>query len=375
METNKRLKYIDNACLFVIMLVVVLQLSLTYGGSGSWYYTESRMQSGSTATFFRFFQTFLQSFSMGFLFLIAGYFVPQSYERKGFAAFLKCRALHLGIPVLLYMLVIDPALRYALLDEHNGFFTYYLDNIVTLRFLSGSGPLWFALALLVFSCVYAVSRRFTDHKRRRLFKSVSPGFAELALLVLIIGLLTFLLRIPFPCGTVVFGIPLSYFAQYIVLFIAGLLAYRYDLFNRLSHSCIGLLYTLPLWGPGVWVALMMAVQGFWRSNYALLDGGGWWQSLIFALWEAFTAVAMCAGLLVLFRDYAGNQTRLTQEMSKSAGVVYVIYAPIVTVIALLFQTVGWAPFAKFVAMIPVCLTACFVVSYLLTKVSLYKRLL
>jgi fucose 4-O-acetylase-like acetyltransferase len=80
MDANKRLLYIDNTRLFVIILVVVMHLSLTYSGSGGWYYTESRLLSGSEGTFFSFLQAFMQAFFMGLLFLIAGYFVPGAYD-------------------------------------------------------------------------------------------------------------------------------------------------------------------------------------------------------------------------------------------------------------------------------------------------------
>ncbi len=375
MEAQKRLLYIDNIRFFVIMLVVVMQLSFTYGGSGSWYYTEGRLLSGGEESFFSFFQTFLQSFFMGFLFLIAGYFVPGSYDRKGFKLFLEGRALRLGIPALLFMLVFDPVIRYALLDDRTSFGAFYADNITSLRFISGSGPLWFALALLVFSLIYAVSRRLMGKTWGSSSKNVSPNAAVLAILILAVALLTFLIRIPFPVGTGVLGMPLWYFAQYIVLFIAGILAYRYDLFSQLSRGCTGLLYTWPLWGPGVWVALMMAVQGFWRGNYALLDGGGTWQSLVFALWESFSAVAMCAGLLVLFRDYLNAQNRLARAMSGSAFAVYMFHAPVIVGVTLLFQPVDWPPFVKFAAMIPICLVTCFAVSYALTKVPVLKKIL
>ena len=352
-----------------------MQLSVTYSGMGSWYYTEGRILSGNEETFFSFTQTFLQSFFMGFLFLIAGYFVPGAYDRKGFGLFLKDRAIRLGIPALLFMLVIDPLIRYALLDSRPGFGSFYAENLTSLRILSGSGPLWFALALLAFTVIYAVARRLTGKTWGACSGWMTPDAAVLAALVLVITLFTFLLRIPFPIAASVFNMPLCYFAQYIVLFIAGILAYRCDLFSRLSRSCMGLLYTAPLWGPGVWTAMMMACQGFWRSDYALLSGGGTWQSAVFALWESFTAVAMSAGLLVLFREYFSTQNRLTQALSDSAFAVYVFHAPVIVAVTLLFQPVDWPPFSKFAAMAAVCLHICFAVSYALTKMPLLKKIL
>ncbi len=49
---------------------------------------------------------------MGLLFGIAGYFARASIERKGPAGFLRERAFRLGLPLLLYMLVVGPATQY-----------------------------------------------------------------------------------------------------------------------------------------------------------------------------------------------------------------------------------------------------------------------
>lgn len=375
MGANKRLLYIDNIRLFVIILVVVMHLSVTYSNMGSWYYTEGRFLSSGEESFFSFLQTFLQAFFMGFLFLIAGYFVPGAYDRKGFAVFLRDRAIRLGIPALLFMLVVDPVIHYVLLDDRTGFVAFYADNIVSLRFLSGSGPLWFALALLAFNVIYALLRRITGKTWCSTSKKIVPNAAVLVMLVLAIALLAFLIRIPFPIITSVSNMMLSFFAQYIILFIVGIIAYRCDLFEKLSRSYMGLLYTSPLWALGVWVALMMAAQAFWRSDYALFNGGGTWQSLIFALWESFTAVAMDVGLLVLFREYFNEQNRLTRALSSSTFSVYVFHTPIVVAITLLFQPVEWPPFIKFAVMVPVCLPVCFALSYALTKVPLLKKIL
>ena len=61
-----------------------------------------------TALFFGLYQSFLQAFFMALLFFIAGYFAAAAYDRKGFAPFVRDRLLRLGVPTLVYMLVIGP---------------------------------------------------------------------------------------------------------------------------------------------------------------------------------------------------------------------------------------------------------------------------
>jgi fucose 4-O-acetylase-like acetyltransferase len=45
---------------------------------------------------------------MGFFFLISGYFVPRSYDHKGSVSYLKDRLLRLGIPLLVFIFVLNP---------------------------------------------------------------------------------------------------------------------------------------------------------------------------------------------------------------------------------------------------------------------------
>jgi hypothetical protein len=276
------------------------------------------------------------------------------------------------------MLVIDPFTEYVLLGSQSpgqGFFSFYAENITSLHVLSGSGPLWFALALLIFTVVYAVIRRVSGKTWGAVPTGQSLGAVVLVILVLVITALAFLIRIWLPIITSVFNMMLCFFAQYIVLFIAGILAYRYDLFSRLNRNYIGLLYTAPLWGFGVWVALMLACQAFWGRDYSLFNGGFVWQSALYAFWESFAAVAMSASLLALFKDRFNHQSKLTQKLSVSAFAVYVFHTPIIVAITLLFRAVDWSPFIKFIVMIAVCLPVCFAVSYVLTKIPLLKRIL
>jgi hypothetical protein len=55
-----------------------------------------------------------QAFFMGILFLLAGYFVPASFDRKGFKRFMTDRFARPGVPSLLYIFVIQPFLIHLL---------------------------------------------------------------------------------------------------------------------------------------------------------------------------------------------------------------------------------------------------------------------
>tara|TARA_B110000483_G_C18151807_1_gene525759 strand:- start:486 stop:839 length:354 start_codon:yes stop_codon:yes gene_type:complete len=74
-------------------------VAIVYGGSGDWYWREAPDASSIPLVFFN---ALNQSFFMGFFFLLAGYFTPQSLEKKGLGPFLTDRLKRLGIPLLSY---------------------------------------------------------------------------------------------------------------------------------------------------------------------------------------------------------------------------------------------------------------------------------
>ena len=99
----------------MIIFVVMTHAAVTYSNLGMWYYIEPAKPDIVSLAFFGIYQSFTQAYSMGLLFLIAGYFVPGSFDRKGFSKFLSDRAMRLGIPTLIYMLFINTTINYYLL--------------------------------------------------------------------------------------------------------------------------------------------------------------------------------------------------------------------------------------------------------------------
>ena len=99
---KNRLLFIDNLRTVMIVLVILVHLSVTYGGEGSWFYKE-RPADMPTVTALSFFNAVTQSYFMGLLFLLAAYFTPSSYDRKGPRPFLRLapRLVHTGCDLVL----------------------------------------------------------------------------------------------------------------------------------------------------------------------------------------------------------------------------------------------------------------------------------
>src|ERR1700761_9238568 len=118
-EAKTRLYFIDNIRWVMILFVLSMHAAVTYSGHGSWYVKEPAALGVPQDLTFLTYQVFLQSFFMGFLFFIAGYFVPGAVDKKGTARFIKDRAIRLGLPALFFMLVIQPLTCYYVADLYD----------------------------------------------------------------------------------------------------------------------------------------------------------------------------------------------------------------------------------------------------------------
>lgn len=355
-NVNKRLLYIDNLRLMVIVFVVMHHLAVTYSGFGSWYYIANTQLDTLSTIWFLFYLAFQQAYFLGLLFLIAGYFVAGSFDRRGFGPFVGERFRRLIIPTLIYMVAVTPFIEYIELGNPWIGFSF-------LGFLSGTGVMWFAAALFSFSLIYALLRLMDrnpapDSNRKRL----EPSFARVVLLILIISVSAFLIRIVQPIGTSVLNFQFCYFASYITLFSMGIVSYRNDLFARISYRT-GKRWLISgiVLGFAAWLALIVAVTE--SGNTTALLGGLTWQSAGYSVWESFVAVAMSIGLITVFRERLNRQSRLIKVLSENAFAVYMFHPPIIVAVTLLFIPVVLYPVVKWLLLCVVCVPICFAATY------------
>ena len=99
-----RLLYIDNIRLVLITLVVIGHLAITYGSEGDWYYKEPGTVSDIFTMVMLPVGAIVIASLLGLFSLIAGYFTPRAYDRKGPGAFLLDRFKRLAIPLALSLI-------------------------------------------------------------------------------------------------------------------------------------------------------------------------------------------------------------------------------------------------------------------------------
>ncbi len=375
-----RLLFIDNIRVLLTIVVVLFHLMITYAGTGSWYYTEGR-EDFVTGAIGAWFLAVNQAYFMGLFLLISAYFVPGSYDRKGPGRFSKDRLIRLGIPLALYSWIIRPLLAY--LDpvrfpvSRPPFWSFITGNYFTNEAVFGAGPLWFIETLLIFSLVYVLWRLLTQP---RLDKPVVdthfPSNGSIALVALLLGVAAFLIRIWLPLGWnfVPLNLQFPFFAQYIALFVIGLIAYRRNwllgLPDRTGRIWLGFAVLLIL----LFWPLALA-GGAVEKGLDLFRGGLHWQALAYALWESFLCFSMCIALIYAFRRYGNRQGKLARFLSRNAYAAYLIHEVVIVAIAYAVRDVALYPLIKWALVALIAVPLCFALGNLIRKLPYADRVL
>ncbi len=344
-SASARLPWIDHLRTFVILLVVNMHACVTYSHVGDWYYMSDHEPTLPVKVPFIVWQGHLQSFFMGLLFFVSGYFAASSLARRGAGAFARERLVRLGLPALFYMLVIHPFILLGLNPWHADFGSpahwYFVRYLGTGRFLGSSGPLWFAVALLIFSLLLAARHAVSPAPSAATSPASAsiPTARSIVLLGLVLGFATFSIRLLQPIGTNILNLQLCFFAQYIAFFLAGLHASRHGWLLPLARSRLARRAGWLALVGGPILQLTIMVLGTRGGQPLEFFFGGWhWQALALALWEQLAGVGLSLGLLALFSAKLNFETPFLRWLSERSFGVYVFHAPLLVALTMLYRS-------------------------------------
>jgi phosphatidylglycerophosphate synthase len=372
----QRLYYVDTLRAAVVSLVVLHHLAVVYAANVPFYYVEPT-SNGLAVTVLVVFELLNQAWFMGFLFLLSGYFVPSSFERKGLRTFLKDRLVRLGIPLAVFSFVVQPLTFYVGVPHIPANLLAKVGLYLPLnpgdyfRFI-GPGPLWFVALLLVFDFSYAAWREVARRKGwgpARVAQSLS--YRKVAALIFALAAASYLMRILVPLGQSVLFFPtLSYLPEYASFFAIGILAFRGDWLRKVSAALAGRFFVLGAAATLTLFPLALA------SGDGYFLGRGTWQSAAYVLWDSAFSVGMSLGLVALFRRYFNSSGRLSRFVSEQSYAVYVDHIPIIVVLtAVVMQGLALGPLAKFAVAGVIALPLCFGAAYVLRRIPLVDRVL
>ncbi|MFC2024291.1 acyltransferase family protein [Chloroflexota bacterium] len=382
-KTSSRLFFIDNLRTGLVSLVVLHHVSIVYSAIIPFYFVEPPFTSPLAGWGLLIFALFNQSWFMGAFFLLAGYFIPGSFDRKGPSSFLKDRLLRLGIPLLVFIFVLSPISWigiYLMPADLTGITTpLTIQTFPYVAFLNW-GPLWFVAMLLIFSFGYAAWRRLTKNRTAySVSESSPPSYRRMGIFIPVLVVVSYLVRMVIPIGKDVLYFPtLAYLPQYISFFVIGAIAYRHNWFRSLPSSMgkvgfvmamVAAVFLFPLAFSGQLFSLELT------EAFANLTGNGHWQSAVYALWDSIFAVGMVLGLITLFRRFFNGQGRLSRFLSQHSYTVFVIHIPITVFLAYALRGVDLNNFIKFGLASVIIVPTCFAIAYIIRKIPFLSRIL
>jgi glucan biosynthesis protein C len=333
MKITNRLFYLDNLRIAVIILVIAHHVGQAYGPTGGWWPIQEDTRAAVLGPFF----TVNRSFFMSLFFMISGYFTVMSFRSKGARAFLKDRALRLGIPALVFGLIMIPMQLFVFAPEGQ------TPSILPIDV----GHLWFLEHLLIFSAGYVLWQTIRGkHAEPRPVQGNPPGYLSILVFALALAVVTGIVRIWFPIDKWLFllGFIRVAFADVprdLGFFIIGVLAYDRQWFQKFSTR-----------DGYIWLGIGLTLAGYWYA-YSL----GLWRLMPFGditlgsirlIWEMLLCFGFCIGLTVLFREKFNFQGNFGKVIAQSQYGAYIFHVVLVLLFQFLVIGLAMPPFVKFV---------------------------
>jgi glucans biosynthesis protein C len=372
----KREYFIDYLRVALTILVIVHHTAIGYGASGGWCYVTSEIISGWPQLALSVMLTVNQAWFMSLFFFISAYFMTDSYDRKGFSGFLKNRFIRLGIPLVIYCTLVNPALLYFI-DLHRGFepgslFSYIINRNIK---YPNTSHLWFVFSLLVFETVYAFYRKYLKSGSGFAITNVAPRNRQMLLFVAAMAVIAFVVRIVYPIGGKNFiGLQFGYFTLYTVFYLLGIIARRKNWLENMSlKTATGWFIAAILLIPVVVFAWLSIIKDPSLMNEFI--GGFHIRSLVLTTWEAIVCTGFSLFFLLAARKYLNRENRLITQLSVNSYTAYIIHPILVVLFTVLLEPLRIAPIIKFITVCVLAPVFCFAVSYLLRLIPGFKKVL
>jgi glucans biosynthesis protein C len=334
----------DRAKVALTCAVIVTHCAIVYGADGDWFYRE--VAPGGPVQALDLLFAFGELFAMGSFFFLAGCFLPRTLARKGARRFAADRAARLGLPVLIYLVVIVPSVewlvaRFAGPGQSAGvIWTRQLRQL-------DPGPLWFAAVLLLVSAVAAFAYRPVRPAR-------SPSLALLSGYAAGIAAVSFLVRLRFSVDTFQVGSAHVWqWGQCLGMFVLGVCLGRAGLRpvdRRTRQVCQWTLLTCL-------IALASLLLTY-RDDLDPLGGGPHWPAAMVAVLEGAAAVSAPVVLLHLLRPRQCSGGSHAGQFASAAFVAYLAQVPVIVLAALVLRHVPLPAPIKFLFVTTISLTCC-----------------
>jgi glucans biosynthesis protein C len=247
-QARQREQWVDTLRVALISGVIVVHTATAYVTDfAGFYYDDERVTSSVVSIAFALPALMGGIFGLGPLFVVAGWFSVRSLARRGQAGFVGSRLLRLGVPLVVFLLLVNPLADYLgnLWDEDDTFLGYLAVTEFSI--------MWFVVALLVCSLGYAALRRIRPLAGPR----PRPGGGSLVVAASVIGVGSLAVwQFTTLLDTHLMNVRVSAWTQGAVLFALGVMAAEAGSDGRLSRHTERRLGRVTVAGVGLTLALV-----------------------------------------------------------------------------------------------------------------------
>jgi len=367
---DQRQHWADNLRVLVIAVVVIFHTATAYLGGSSWYYMDRTASKAWTTAFFPAYA--ISVYALGPLFLVAGWFSARSLAHKGAGAFARSRLLRLGVPLIVFVFLIDRLAAY-LGDlgrgEHPSLPHYW-----GVPPQSGGpyevGSLWFVAALLAFSLAYALVRSVRPVPVARRWSGAQVMVAAALLIAVAAGLTWQRWRLG-DAGTFM-KMQWGEWPQGAGLFALGAWAGEAGTLESLTGRARRLGWT-ALTAAALWAALAVYVKTTGHLESAFRGAG--WLVMLNVLLYGIISVAFTVWFTALIRAHWSGDGPLRARAGRASYAAYVLHSLVLTAVMVAFASLSLAPELAFLVVAITAVPVCFLAGYAATQVPGISRVL
>ena len=359
--------WVDNLRVVLIAGVIVVHTATAYVVDIPWYYDDERAASGVWSVLIGL-PTFLAgAFGLGPLFLVAGTFSARSLAGVGPVRFVRSRLARLGIPLLVFVLLIQPLTDWlGNRRSERGSFLHYLG-------MTEVSVMWFVASLLAFSLAYAGLRRLrparpSTHpvKPLRLLTAAAATIAVTSLAV----------WQAWPWNAeVLLNLRVGEWPQGAVLYALGVCAGETGWPEDASRATVRQLGWVAA-AAAASLSGLLGVEVLVRGDVdVLLEARVPLDSALLAVLDGMLAVAWTVWCTAWFQRRWNRQGSLVAKASRASYATYVLHPLVLTTLMVLFAVAALAPSLKFLTLSVLAVPTCFLVGYTLTRMPGVSRIL
>jgi fucose 4-O-acetylase-like acetyltransferase len=348
---------VDTLRVVLISGVIVVHTATAYVTDfAGYYYDDERVTSSVVSIAFALPALMGGIFGLGPLFVVAGWFSVRSLARRGHAGFVGSRLLRLGVPLVFFLLVVNPLADYLgnLWDEDKTFLGYLSVTEFSI--------MWFVVALLVCSLAYASLRSIRPLTGLR----PRPGGRSLVVAASVIGVGSLAVwQFTTLLDTHLLNVRVSAWTQAAVLFALGVMAAEAGWDGRLSRHTERRLGRVTVVGVGLTLVLVSYTGASDQLDMAL--GGFNWASVSFASLYGVVSIAFTLWCLAWLRRRWPTHGQLMTKAGRGSYATYLLHPVVLVSVMLAFRVVPLAAELKFVIVSVLAVPVCFVVGYAVTR--------